>query len=69
MGCLTAQCGRWVETAWSNSQIELIEDPTQEMISVSVDKLRRLLGYQPERGEFLTGLIQNFFQSGQEGDT
>jgi len=47
----------------------LIEDPTQEMISVSVDKLRRLLGYQPERGEFLTGLIQNFFQSGQEGDT
>jgi len=36
----------------------LVEDPTQAMVSVSVDKLRRRLGYEPERGEFLTGLIR-----------
>jgi nucleoside-diphosphate-sugar epimerase len=47
-----------VETAGSESQIELIEDPTQEMVSVSIDKLRRLLEYRPERGEFLTGMIR-----------
>jgi nucleoside-diphosphate-sugar epimerase len=47
-----------VETAGSESQIELVEDPTQEMISVSVDKLRRVLGCRPESGEFLTGLIR-----------
>jgi UDP-glucose 4-epimerase len=51
-----------VETAGSKSQVELVEDPTQGMISVSVDKLRRVLGYEPERGEFLTGLIQNYLQ-------
>jgi UDP-glucose 4-epimerase len=47
-----------VEMADSGSPVELVTDPTQEMISVSVDKLRRLLGYKPERGEFLTGLIR-----------
>lgn len=47
-----------VEAAGSESQIELIEDPTQEMVSVSIDKLRRLLEYRPERGEFLTGMIR-----------
>jgi UDP-glucose 4-epimerase len=47
-----------VETAESESQIELVEDPTQGVISVSVDKLRRILGYGPKSGEFLTGLIQ-----------
>ncbi len=47
-----------VETTGSESQIGLIEDPTQGMISVSVDKLRRLLGCGPESGEFLTGLIR-----------
>jgi UDP-glucose 4-epimerase len=47
-----------VETAGCESQIELVEDPTQGMVSVSVDKLRRLLGCVPESGEFLTGLIQ-----------
>jgi UDP-glucose 4-epimerase len=47
-----------VKTGGSESQIQLIEDPTQGMISVSVDKLRRVLGYRPERGEFLTGLIR-----------
>jgi UDP-glucose 4-epimerase len=47
-----------VETAGSESQIELVEDPTQGMISVSVDKLCRVLGCGPESGEFLTGLIR-----------
>lgn len=51
-----------VETARSESRVELVEDPTQGMISVSVDKLRRLLGYESDRGEFLTALIQNFLQ-------
>jgi UDP-glucose 4-epimerase len=47
-----------IETAGAESQIELVEDPTQGTISVSVDKLRRVLGCGPESGEFLTGLIQ-----------
>lgn len=47
-----------VETSGAESQIEVVEDPTQGMISVSVDKLRRVLGCRPESGEFLTGLIQ-----------
>jgi UDP-glucose 4-epimerase len=47
-----------VQTAGSESPIQLIEDPTQGIISVSVDKLRRVLGCRPESGEFLTGLIQ-----------
>jgi UDP-glucose 4-epimerase len=47
-----------IETAGSESQIQLIEDPMQGMISVSVDKLRRVLGCGPESGEFLTGLIR-----------
>lgn len=48
-----------VEMARSESQVELIEDPAQQMVSVSVDKLDRVLGYRPERGEYLTGLIQD----------
>jgi UDP-glucose 4-epimerase len=48
-----------VETAESESRIELVEDPAQAMVSVSVDKLRRSLGYEPEREEFLTELIRN----------
>ncbi len=51
-----------VGTAKSESQVELIEDSTQGMISVSVDKLRRRIGYEPERGEFMTELIQSFLQ-------
>jgi nucleoside-diphosphate-sugar epimerase len=47
-----------VETAGSASKVELVEEPTQRMVSVSVDKLHRLLGYEPLRGEFLTGLIR-----------
>lgn len=46
-----------VETVGTQSKVELVEDPTQDMISVSVKKLRQLLGYVPERGEFLTKLI------------
>jgi UDP-glucose 4-epimerase len=48
-----------VETAGSESRVELVEDPAQEMVSVSVDRLDRVLGYEPERGEFLTGLIRD----------
>jgi UDP-glucose 4-epimerase len=47
-----------VETTGAESQIELVEDPTQGMISMSMDKLRRVLGCGPESGEFLTGLIR-----------
>jgi UDP-glucose 4-epimerase len=48
-----------VERAGSESPIELIEEPTQGMISVSVDKLRTVLGCEPESGEFLTALIES----------
>jgi len=48
-----------VEATGSQSSIELIEDPTNGMISVSVDKLRRVLGYKPKHGEFLSRLIRN----------
>lgn len=47
-----------IEMTGAGSPVELIEDPAQGMISVSVDKLRRLLGYEPERREFLTELTQ-----------
>jgi UDP-glucose 4-epimerase len=47
-----------VEATGAESQIGLVEDPTQVMISVSVDKLRRVLGCAPESEEFLTGLIR-----------
>jgi UDP-glucose 4-epimerase len=57
-----------VETAGSESQIELIEDPTQEMISVSIDRLRRALGYEPELGEFLTGLIRGAIDLSRQQD-
>jgi len=48
-----------VETAESDSRIELVTDPSQAMISVSVDKLRRLMDFEPEREEFLKGLIEH----------
>jgi UDP-glucose 4-epimerase len=47
-----------IETTESKSQIKWVEDPAQGMISVSVDKLRVVLGCKPERGEFLTALIR-----------
>jgi UDP-glucose 4-epimerase len=55
-----------VETTGSESRIELAEDPTQAMISVSVDKLCRVLGCGPESGEFLTGLIRRALNEEQE---
>lgn len=48
-----------VETARSESRVELVEDPAQEMVSTSVSKLARSLGCEPERGEYLTGLIRD----------
>jgi nucleoside-diphosphate-sugar epimerase len=48
-----------VETARSESRVELVEEPALEMVSVSVDKLDRVLGSRPQRGEFLTGLIRD----------
>ena len=48
-----------VATAKSASPIELIEDPTQGMVSTSIDRLHRILGYEPAHGEFLTGLIRS----------
>jgi UDP-glucose 4-epimerase len=57
-----------VETARSESHIELIEDPTREMISVSIDRLRRELGYKPELGEFLTGLIRDAIDFSRQQD-
>ena len=48
-----------VETARSKSRVEQVEDPAQEMVSVSVDKLERWLGYAPQCGEYLTGLIRD----------
>ena len=47
-----------VEATRSKSRVEQVEDPAQEMVSVSVDKLARCLGYAPQRGEYLTGLIR-----------
>ena len=51
-----------VQMVESASKIQLIEDPMQGMVSVSVEKLRRRLAYQPESGEFLTGLIRKALQ-------
>lgn len=47
-----------VESAGSESEIHLIQDPTQGMISLDVGKIRRLLGFEPEKGEFLMPLIE-----------
>ncbi len=43
----------------SESRVELVEDPAQETVSMSVGKLARSPGDEPERGEYLTGLIRN----------
>lgn len=56
--------GNVVERAGSTSEIVLVDDPTQGMISVAVDKVRRLLGFEPEQGEFLTALIQGALLEG-----
>jgi len=56
-----------VETAGSGSPIEWIEDPTQAMVSVSVEKIGRTLGFRPEKGEFLTPLIGQALQAARRG--
>jgi nucleoside-diphosphate-sugar epimerase len=48
-----------VQAAQSQSGAQLMDDPLQGMVSVSVDKLRRCLGFRPQQGEFLTKLIGN----------
>jgi UDP-glucose 4-epimerase len=47
-----------VEATGSKSQVGLIESPTEQMVSVSVERLHRFLGYAPRREDFLTELIQ-----------
>ena len=41
-----------------------IDDPTQAMVSVGIDKLRRALGYTPRRGDFLRPMIEERLRSG-----
>jgi nucleoside-diphosphate-sugar epimerase len=48
-----------IGTTGTASSVDPVEDPSQGMISVSVDKLRRVLGYEPCRGEFLSTLIRH----------
>ncbi len=40
-----------------------IDDPTQAMVSVRIDKLRRTLGYSPRRGDFLPPMIEERLHS------
>ncbi len=47
-----------VNATGSKTDLALIDDPGQGMISVSVGKLCRLLGHQPTEEEFLPGLIR-----------
>ena len=47
-----------VDTAGSKTDLALIDEPGQAMISVSVGKLCELLGHQPTKEEFLPGLIR-----------
>jgi nucleoside-diphosphate-sugar epimerase len=51
-----------VQEGGSKSRMQWVDDPLQGMISVSVDKLQRCLGYRPEGGEFLTALIRGALQ-------
>jgi UDP-glucose 4-epimerase len=48
-----------VKVTGSKSQVELTENPEEQMVSVSVTKLHSSLGFSPRRGEFLTELIQH----------
>jgi len=50
--------GLILDKAGSKSNLALIDDPGQGMISVSVGKLCKLLGHQPTEEEFLPGLIR-----------
>jgi len=48
-----------VDATETEVKVELVEDPGQWMVSVSVEKLRRVLGFSPMRGEFLSGLVRS----------
>jgi UDP-glucose 4-epimerase len=47
-----------IDTTDSPSAIELVEDRLQDMVSVSIEKLRQRLHYSPGHGEFLTALVR-----------
>jgi nucleoside-diphosphate-sugar epimerase len=53
-----------IEMLGSGSQIESIEDPGQGMVSVRVDKLRRVLGYEHQRRNFLLDMIRSQIDDG-----
>jgi len=40
-----------IENTNSKSQIELLSDPTNRMISVDISKAKKLLNYNPKRGK------------------
>jgi len=46
-----------VETAGTASKVALLEDSGRSMISVSIDKISRQLGYRPREDDFLSELI------------
>jgi nucleoside-diphosphate-sugar epimerase len=46
------------DMAETGAKVELVEDPGQRMVSVSAEKLRRVLGFSSMRGEFLSGLVR-----------
>jgi UDP-glucose 4-epimerase len=46
-----------VDAAGTGSRLEWVDDPALEMVSVSTEKLRRILGVEFKKGEFLTPLI------------
>lgn len=47
-----------VRVAGSESRLEWVDDPALGMVSVSTDKVRRILGLELKMGEFLTALIR-----------
>jgi nucleoside-diphosphate-sugar epimerase len=53
-----------IEMLGSGSEIESIEDPGQGMVSVRVDKLRRVLGYEPQRKNFFLDMIRSQIDDG-----
>jgi UDP-glucose 4-epimerase len=45
----------------TGSKVTLLDDPGQAMISVSIDKLSRTFGYQPQESDFLRKFIDEQF--------
>jgi len=43
-----------------------IDDPTQAMVSVGIERLRRTLGYTPRRGDFLRPMIEERLATSDE---